>query len=91
MAIGVLHAARRQGLVVPDDLSVVGFDDIEIARLAMPALTTVSQPLRELGRQAVSLLFRQIDGQKLDAHRVEIAAKLAVRGSTAAPRPISAP
>jgi len=85
MAIGVLRVARRRGLSVPEDLSVVGFDDVEIARVAMPELTTVRQPLREVGRQAISLLFRQIEGRPLSAHRVELSARLVVRASTAPP------
>jgi LacI family transcriptional regulator len=85
MAVGVLRAARAQGLQVPADLSVVGFDDVEMASLTTPALTTVSQPLQEMGRLAVTLLYRQIDGQSVDANRVELSTKLIVRDSTAAP------
>jgi LacI family transcriptional regulator len=85
MAVGVLRAARLQRLHVPEDLSVVGFDDVEMASLASPALTTVSQPLQEMGRLAVSLLYRQIDGQPLDANRVELSTRLIIRDSTAPP------
>ena len=56
MAVGALHAAADRGLRVPHDLSVAGFDDIDVARAAHPALTTVRQPLGEMGRMAVSLL-----------------------------------
>ena len=85
MAVGVLHAARERGLQVPADLSVVGFDDVEMAAIVTPALTTVSQPLQEMGRLAVTVLYRQINGQPLDANRVELSTKLVVRDSTAPP------
>jgi LacI family transcriptional regulator len=68
---------------VPDDLSVVGFDDTEQAVIVSPRLTSVRQPLAELGRMGVSLLIRLIDGQRVDALRVELATQLVVRESTA--------
>ena len=83
VAIGALHAARERGLSVPDDLSVVGFDDTEQAVIVTPRLTSVRQPLAELGRMGVSLLIRLIDGQRVDALRVELATQLVVRESTA--------
>jgi LacI family transcriptional regulator len=86
VAIGVLHAARKRGLSVPDDLSVVGFDDTEPARIVTPQLTSVRQPLAEMGRMGVSLLVRLIEGQRVDALRLELATKLVVRDSTAPPR-----
>jgi LacI family transcriptional regulator len=86
VAIGVLHAAHRRGLSVPRDLSVVGFDDTEPARIVTPQLTSVRQPLAEMGRMGVSLLVRLIEGQRVDALRLELATKLVVRDSTAPPR-----
>jgi len=86
IAIGVLHAARRLGLSVPDDLSVVGFDDTAQATIVMPALTTVRQPLAELGRTGVSLLMRLLEGQRVEALRMELSTTLVVRASTAPPR-----
>jgi LacI family transcriptional regulator len=85
MAVGALRAARERGLSVPDDLSVVGFDDAELAQIVTPALTTVRQPLAELGRTAVSLLMRMIERQSVEALRVELAARLIVRDSTKPP------
>ena len=85
MAVGVQRAARERGLALPSDLSVVGFDDVQIASVATPALTTVSQPLEELGRHAVAMLYRQINGQPLDANRMELSTRLVVRASTAPP------
>jgi LacI family transcriptional regulator len=86
MAVGVLHAARDRGLRVPADLSIVGVDDSGQTTIVTPSLTTVRQPLEELGRTAVSLLTRLIDGQRVEALRVELATKLVVRDSTAPPR-----
>lgn len=86
MAIGTLQAARERGLHVPEDLSIVGFDDSEHGRIVTPPLTTVRQPLEEMGRIAVSLLLRLIDGQRLEALRVELATRLVVRDSTGPPR-----
>jgi LacI family transcriptional regulator len=67
---------------VPDDLSVAGFDDLELSRATTPQLTTVRQPLGEMGRIAVSLLVRLLERHKLDALHVELATELVVRGST---------
>jgi LacI family transcriptional regulator len=82
MAVGALRAARERGLAVPADLSVVGFDDAEIAQSVTPALTTVRQPLGELGRTAVSLLMRLIEGQRVETLRVELATRFVLRDST---------
>ena len=85
VSIGVLRAAEARGLTVPDDLSVVGFDDSEQSGLVTPALTTVRQPLAEMGRMAVSLLLRLLDRQRVEAMNIELATRLVVRESTAAP------
>jgi LacI family transcriptional regulator len=84
MALGVIEAARVRGLRVPEDLSVVGFDDTQIARLASPPLTTVRQPLREIGAIALHRALRLAAGEKVDSHHIELATELVVRGSTAA-------
>ena len=86
MAIGALQAARARRMDVPRELSVVGFDDLEEAEIVTPALTTVRQPLAEMGRIAVSLLTRLLEGQRLEALHVELATRLVVRESTAPPR-----
>lgn len=88
MAIGAIRAARERGLAVPHELSIVGFDDIELASIATPALTTVQQPLQGMGRVAVEVLYRLLHGQPLDAMRVELSARLIVRESTG-PAPAS--
>ena len=85
MALGIVEAARTRGLRVPDDLSVVGFDDTEVARVASPQLTTVAQPLRRMGAVALRTALRLGSGEHIDSHHVELATELVVRGSTAAP------
>jgi LacI family transcriptional regulator len=64
-------------------LSVVGFDDTQVARLTSPTLTTVRQPLREMGGVALKTAMRLAAGEKLESHHVELATELVVRGSTA--------
>ncbi|HEX4814242.1 MAG TPA: substrate-binding domain-containing protein [Nonomuraea sp.] len=82
-ALGVMEAARARGLRIPEDLSIVGFDDTQIARMASPPLTTVRQPLREMGGVALRTALRLAAGEKVDSHHVELATELVVRGSTA--------
>jgi DNA-binding LacI/PurR family transcriptional regulator len=88
MAIGAISAAGRLGLAVPADLSVVGFDDIELARHVQPPLTTVHQPVRRKGEEACRLLLAAIERLEVagkDHRRLET--RLIVRGSSGpAPR-----
>jgi LacI family transcriptional regulator len=86
LAIGAMQAAREHGLSVPGDLSVVGFDDTFEASIVTPALTTVRQPLAEMGRMAVALLTRMLGNQSIEALHVELQTSLVVRDSTAPPR-----
>jgi LacI family transcriptional regulator len=82
-ALGVYEAARQRGLRIPQDLSVVGFDDLPAARWVSPPLTTVRQPLADMGRVAAEMLGDLIDGIPLRSQRVELATELIVRESTA--------
>jgi LacI family transcriptional regulator len=82
VAVGVLEAAAARGLRVPVDLSVTGFDDIDVSRAATPRLTTVRQPLLEMGRTAVTMLMRQLDGHTHEALSMELETRLVVREST---------
>lgn len=84
-AFGVYEAARQRGLRVPEDLSVVGFDELPVARWASPPLTTVRQPLSEMGRTAAQMLGDLVDGDTLRATRMELSTELIVRESTAPP------
>ncbi|MFI7587450.1 LacI family DNA-binding transcriptional regulator [Spongisporangium articulatum] len=85
-ALAVIEAARSRGLRVPEDLSVVGFDDTLMAKMSSPALTTVRQPLREMGAVALRTALRLVAGEELDSHHVELATRLIVRDSTEALR-----
>jgi len=87
MAIGVLRAASELGLRVPEDLSVVGFDDIDIAQHANPPLTTVHQPIRQKGESAVRLLLAVVERRDLRSEQLRLETRLIVRSSTGpAPR-----
>jgi LacI family transcriptional regulator len=73
-AMGAIRALREAGWHVPEDVSVIGFDDIQSAAFQNPALTTVRQPLREMGRAAAEILLKRINrpGSELhDKHTVE--------------------
>jgi len=85
MACGVYEAVRRRGLRIPEDISVVGFDDLPEARWASPPLTTVRQPLAEMGLLAARTVLRLARGDELESPRVELATELVVRDSTAPP------
>jgi LacI family transcriptional regulator len=84
LAIGALHAAHGRGLRVPDDVSIVGFDDISLARFSVPALTTVHMPMAEMAALAVRVAIDEAsDGDRPVAHLLR--PSFVVRGSTAAP------
>lgn len=85
MAFGVYEAARQHGLRVPDDVSVVGFDDLPEVRWSSPPLTTVRQPLSEMGALAARTVLRLAGGDEIESPRVELATELVVRESTAPP------
>ncbi|UUT34646.1 LacI family DNA-binding transcriptional regulator [Microbacterium elymi] len=84
-ALGVLHAAAARAVDVPGQLSVVGFDDLALAELANPRLTTIHQPLREMAEHATRLLLGPVEDRQLGVTRVELATRLVVRDSTAPP------
>lgn len=83
MALGVLAACRERGIRVPDDLSVVGFDDLASSRYLSPPLTTIRQPMREIGVRAVNLLLAIIEGVDVPLQQT-LDFSLMVRGSTGA-------
>lgn len=86
MAVGVYQAVRRAGLQVPDDLSIVGFDDLPIATRIWPMLTTVRLPIFHMGRTAVQLLVSNHDALAMEPPAVtSVMPSLVVRGSTSAP------
>jgi DNA-binding LacI/PurR family transcriptional regulator len=83
-AIGVLNAAYRHKITVPDDLSVIGFDDLMIASYAVPPLTTVRQPKHEMGRTASEILFNLLAGSTMERSSL-FQGELILRDSTAPP------
>ncbi|WP_112133182.1 LacI family DNA-binding transcriptional regulator [Glycomyces dulcitolivorans] len=84
-AFGVYEAARQAGARIPEDLSVVGFDDISYSRWCGPPLTTVHQPFSELGAAAAALVLDLAGGESAAQTRIELATTLVVRASTARP------
>lgn len=86
-AYGVCLAARGLGLAIPDDLSVIGFDDVELCQWVSPQLTTVRQPLAEMAREATRIVIELARGSTRPNQRIELSTSLVVRESTAPPRP----
>jgi LacI family transcriptional regulator len=84
-AAGALVALREAGLRVPQDVAVVGFDDVELAAYTDPALTTVAQPLREMGATAASLLLEHVRESPPSENSRTLATRLVIRGSTQGP------
>ncbi len=80
-AYGVMEAIRDAGLRIPDDISVIGFDDIPQSSIVYPKLTTMHQPLAQMGRVAVKMLLEQIENPDRPARRVTLATHLVVRDS----------
>ncbi|WP_162959030.1 LacI family DNA-binding transcriptional regulator [Micromonospora tulbaghiae] len=89
IAVAVYAAAARLGLAVPNDLSVIGINDLPIAVLMTPALTTIALPGQELGRLGIQMFLKLRDGQT--AESVTLPTSLRIRESTAPPRPETAP
>jgi DNA-binding LacI/PurR family transcriptional regulator len=83
LALGAIRAVRRLGLRVPEDVSIVGYDDSTLMMCTDPPLTTIRQPIEAMGRAAVNLLSSQIDGTVTTAERLLFEPELVVRGSTA--------
>lgn len=81
MALGALEVLRRKGLLVPDDISVLGFDDVEAAAVASPPLTTIRQPVREIGITAARLLIQQIESGQPSTEHVIFPGELVQRDS----------
>jgi LacI family transcriptional regulator len=83
MAAGVLSVAGRLAIDVPDALSVCGFDNSAIAQIIWPQLTTVAQPIEEMGRKAAEILLDRSKSEAPDIHTLDF--EIIVRGSTGAP------
>jgi DNA-binding LacI/PurR family transcriptional regulator len=80
MALGCLQHCLEVGLSVPGDVGVVGYDDVPVATVVRPALTTMRQPAREMGRAAATLLLDEIEGREAVGD-VDLPAELVVRDS----------
>ncbi|MBD7996839.1 LacI family DNA-binding transcriptional regulator [Arthrobacter sp. Sa2CUA1] len=89
-ALGALDAARQLGISVPGELSIVGYDDLPVARWSSPALTTVHQPLIEMAEEATRMVLMLRDGEQPKNTRLDLSTTLVVRQSTAAPPPAAA-
>ena len=86
MAMGVMDAVRNCNLRIPDDISVVGFDNIHQSAMVFPPLTTVQQPLEQMGQVATQMLLGILKSPKKDVGRIELPTELIVRNSTSAPK-----
>ncbi len=86
MAMGAMDAVRDRGLRVPEDVSVIGFDDIPQASMIRPTLTTINQPLEKMGRVATQMLLDLLHNPEKKAERIELPTQLVVRDSCSAPR-----
>ena len=84
-AIGALRQIRILGLRVPDDISLIGFDDLPIVRYTDPPLTTVRQPMPQMGRLAMETLLDILAGSRSN-HNIKVPGELIVRGSTVPPK-----
>jgi DNA-binding LacI/PurR family transcriptional regulator len=87
MALGIMQWAQKQGWNIPQDLSIVGFDDIPAASMTTPQLTTIRQPAIDMGREAVKMLFQLLEGGKSPS-RIVLTTDLLVRGSSGPVAPI---
>jgi LacI family transcriptional regulator len=81
MAMGAMDAIRQRSLRVPDDIAVLGFDDIPQAALVRPALTTIQQPLEKMGRVATQMLLDLLEAPESKIQRIELPTKLIIRDS----------
>jgi DNA-binding LacI/PurR family transcriptional regulator len=81
-AIGILRAAKKLGIRVPEDLAIIGFDDIPFASMTDPPLTTIRQPFSDIGSRACELILEKIANHKAPKRRIILEGELIIRGST---------
>ena len=85
MAIGAIQQAKKQGFRIPQDLSIVGFDDIQFSQYCDPPLTTIAQPRYEIGKQSMLMLLEMLKGREVQAGSRLLEANLVIRNSAAPP------
>jgi len=83
LAIGAIQSAKERGLKVPEDLSVVGFDDTIFASIVDPPLTTIAQPIKKMGREVMNITIHEIQGKMTDKMKIVFAPRIVIRNSTA--------
>jgi DNA-binding LacI/PurR family transcriptional regulator len=83
LAIGAMQASRARGIQVPDQLSVIGFDDTQLCSIVSPKLTSISQPVRKLGKEVTDLIIRKIEQVETPKQRVRMLPEVSVKESTA--------
>ncbi len=83
LAIGVLQASRARGIQVPEQLSVIGFDDTQLCSIVSPKLTSISQPIRELSKEVTDMMIRKIEQNEAPKQRVRMLPEISVKESTA--------
>lgn len=81
MALGAIKKFSHHGIKVPEDISIIGFDDIEVASQIVPALTTVAAPIKDISKIAVNLLRRLIEGESIENRHIALPARIVVRKS----------
>jgi len=86
MAFGAMDAVREKGMRIPEDISIIGFDDIPQSSIIHPALTTVRQPLRNMGSVATQMLLDLLKNPLTPSRRIELPTGLVVRDSCQPPR-----
>jgi LacI family transcriptional regulator len=85
MAIGAIDAVRNRGMRVPEDISIIGFDDVPQATQSHPPLTTIRQPLETMGRESVQILLDLLEHPGKKVNRIELPTELVIRGTCAPP------
>ncbi len=86
MALGAMQQFRASGLTIPQDISIIGFDDIAFAALSDPPLTTICSPREEIGRKAIEALMATIQHPTQKGGEIRVTTYLVMRGSTARAR-----
>ena len=81
VAIGIIKEAKKQGIKIPEELAVVGYDDIPAAEVVEPTLTTVRQPKLEMGDYAINMIVDKIEGRESTVKHTELPTKFIVRES----------